>query len=380
MQLLDSEQLEFAFQLHGISLETQARRFYADIWQTIQGAEKTSNASELIAHEKHLRSLCQSYFAQVNDWRIEEEDRFESQPACEISSENMKEATVALPAFEKQFFRYLLCYMELNRALIRARARISHFAKDHNIDAYKDSLAVNHGTGLMLDQAHRDAAILQRKRLHIEQIRRVLQPTDPLMEELGAMLPQIMNVEGDHQLTLLKGALRRREFARAQDIVSKWPTECLRVAGQSIVASMHRNVKTISLGESMVLHSGELSLISATLNSDEAKAHAFLVKYNVPYMVFQYKALLHLGYLLGRVGSIEGLIIQHAKLASMSVRPHIDPDYAKNQQQALLLPVRSLFKTGFGSLGQIFGDMERTLAVLDKYISQTQKYMAMRGL
>ena len=35
MQLLDSEQLEYAFRLHNIPQDVQARQFYADLWMAI---------------------------------------------------------------------------------------------------------------------------------------------------------------------------------------------------------------------------------------------------------------------------------------------------------------------------------------------------------
>jgi hypothetical protein len=374
LQLLDSEQLEFAFQLHGITLEAQARRFYSDVWQTIQDAEKSSDASGITAHERHLRHLCQSYFALVKDWRIEEEERHELSVACASSRDNARESLGILPLFEKQFFRYALCYMELNRALIRARVKISHFAKDHNIEEYGKGMEVNHGTGVMLSRAHREAAELKAKRQRLDGMKALLQPTDPLMEELGAELPRLFHSEGDRQLTLFKGALRRCEFERADSIVGTWKNDHLRATGRLIVAAIRLHAPQLKVHEGIVLHSGELSLPSSILKGDENKVHDFLEKHNVPYMVFQYRALLHLGYLLGRIGSIEGLIIQHAKLASLSARPQADPDYAKTQQQAVLLPARALIERSFPTLGAIFNDMETTLGVLEKLISQTRDY------
>ena len=376
MQLLDSEQLEFAFQLHGITLEAQARRFYSDIWQTIQDAEKTGDNAGLAAHERHLRHLCQSYFALVKDWRLEQEDRYESDEACTTSRDNAREASGILPLFEKQFFRYALCYMELNRALIRVRVKIAHLAKGHNIEEYGKGMNVNHGTGVLLSRAHREAAALYAKRQHLDAMKDLLRATDPLMEELGALLPRMMNSEGDHQLTLFKGALRRCEFDRADNIAGAWRDEHLRATGRIVAAAIRHNAKELSVHEGIVLHSGELTLPSSILKGDETKVQDFLEKHNVPYMVFQYRGLLHLGYLLGRIGSIEGLIIHHAKLASLSVRPQADTDYAKTQQQAVLLPTRMLMERSFPTLGAIFNEMETTLTVLGNLISQTREYAA----
>lgn len=376
MQLLDSEQLEFAFRLHGITLEAQARRFYGDLWQIIQDAEKTTEASELRAYERQLRELCHNYFAVVRDWRQEQEEAGEHLNACSVSRDNAREASNALPLFEKQFFRYVLCYMELNRAIIRARVRISYFVHDHKIEDYGKDLDVNHGTGILLARAHRELAGLQQKLSYLERMKTLLRGSDAQIEELGDTLPRLYPVEGDRQLTLFKGALRRSEFAVAEKIVGAWKSESLRAQGRRFVKTIQKNAAHLKIGEGLVLHSGEVSLPLSVLRSDEGKAREFLDKYNVPYMVFQFKALLHLGYLLGRIGSIEALIIQHAKLAAISARLQADANYAKAQQQAVLLPVRTLLESRFSSLGPLFNDMETIQAMLEKLIVQTREYQA----
>lgn len=380
MQLLDSEQLEFAFQLHGITLEAQARQFYMNIWQTIQDAEKASDGAELQAKDRILRHLCQGYFSVVRDWRIEEQDRTENMGSCSISRDNMREAQDALPLFEKQFYRYALCYMELNRALIRTRAKIAHFAKDQTLDMEDKSMAVNHGTGVLLSRAHAEMADLQKKRKKLEDMKILLQDSDPLMEELGAALPGVLGSEGDHQLTLFKGALRRREFSRAEKIVKDWRSDRLRATGAFLVSLFSQKAADLGLQGILVLHSGELTLPSTILRSDEKKVEAFLEKFNVPYMLFQYRVLLNLGYMLGKIGSIEALIIQHAKMASLAVRPQSDADLAYKQQQTVLMPVRTLMETRFRTLGPIFNEMETTLATLERFFSQTRDYMASRTI
>ena len=207
-------------------------------------------------------------------------------------------------------------------------------------------------------------------------MKQLLRPTDPLMEDIGANLPRHMGQEGDHQLTIFKGALRRSEFERAGKIAGAWKNETLRATGRSIVSLIQKNEQGLKVHEGIVLHSGELGLMSSFLKGDENKVHDYLDKHNIPYIVFQYRALLHMGYLLGKVGSIEGLIIQHAKLTSLAARTHGDADYAKAQQQAILLPARVQMETRFSTLPAIFNEMEMTLATLERLVLQTREYSA----
>lgn len=375
MQLLDSEQLEFAFQLHGITLEAQARRLYTDLWQVIKDAERVSDARELQDKAQEIRKLCRAYFALVADWRSEQQDTHSEQ----FDHDLMNDAQAALAPFEKQFVRYALCYMELNRVLIRGRARISFLSKEQLLEeALAKDIDVNTGTGVLLDRAHADMRDLTAKRQRLERMRDLLKSSDALMENLGAVLPNVLGPEGDRQLTLFKGALRRGEFARAQDLARLWRPESLAAAGLQAAAFFAKHSTDLGVQDGLLLHSGELSLPLTIMNSDERKVRSFLDKHNLPYMLFRYRGLIHLGYLLGQIGSIEGLVIQHAKLSSLAVRGQSDPDHARRARQTALLPALKLLDSHFPTLGPIFNEMEITQAALDRLFSQTRNYMADR--
>jgi len=376
LQLLDSEQLEYAFAAHGISREEQARKFYGDLWDYIKRAEKIHDPMELSRCESEMRKSCSRYFSLMGEWCAEEEEKCENDSVCPASRDNAREARTALPIFEKQFVRYALCYLELNRALIQVRGSLAHFAREYDMEDMSKAIQVNNGTGLLLQRAHRERKTIMEKRLRIERVKGLLQHFDPLMEMLGEDLPRMMGHDGDHQLTLFKGAVRKQEFARARSLVSKWSQEWLRQAGNTVIDMAEKYKDELIAQDGLMLHSGELTLIASFLKADEERINHFMAKYNVPYMVFQYQNLLHQGYLLGRVGSIEGLIIQHAKILSLAARPHSDAEQAKQQEQAILVPLRGLLQTKFNTLSAIFDDMETILAILEKLFAQTRDYLA----
>lgn len=373
MQLLDSEQLEMAFHLHGIDRDVVARRFYGDVWAIIQTAEKIRDPKSLGECENELRHLCQQYFAIMRRWREDEQGKHENEPCCASAFDNAREAYAMISVFEKQFFRYTLCYLELNRALIQMRARISHFAKDTNIDG-ADVMHINHGTGAVLWRVHNDRLQIMEKRLRFERVRLLLRQFDPLMEGLGADLPLLMGPEGDRQLTLFKGAVRRKNYDLAHNIVGTWKDSRLKTPAVRVIELAQANETELTALDGLMLHTGELSLIFAFLKSDEAHINKTLEKINIPYMVYQYKNLIHLGYLLGRIGSIEGLIIHHAKLLTLSARPHNDAAYARMQEQAILVPARLLLQERYKTLGPLFNDMETTIAILEKLFALTREY------
>lgn len=376
MQGLDTEQLEYAFQLHGINRDAQARAFYADLWNLIQAAEKIREEDDLSTCQKDLRTLCKNYFAQMALWRSEEEDQHDTRVTCQASRENTREAASLIDPFEKQFFRYALCYLELNRTLIQMRVKISHLAKNVNIDS-ADILEVNHATGPLLSRAHAERMEIMEKRLRLDRVRNILKGLDPLMEQLGDGLPRAYGQnEGDHQITLFKGALRKKNFDAAKSVARGWNKSKLTAAGLRVIELVQTHKEDLKAQDGLMLHTGELSLISSFVKSDETRVNGFLDKFNVPYMVFQYKNLIHQGYLLGRIGSIEGLIIQHAKLLSLASRPHNDPAYAHMQEQTILVPARDQMQGRFKMLGAIFNDMETTVAVLEKIIAVSREYQA----
>lgn len=376
MQLLDSEQLEYAFSVHGISRETQARRFYADLWSLIQRAEKIRTPLELSKAQSEARHLCTAYFDLMHRWQEEEADRIDDMDECALSRDNAREARAMLPSFEKQFVRYALCYLELNRAMIQVRASLADLARDYNPADMSKHLQITHATGALLQRAHRECKVIMEKRLRLERARALLQHFDPLMELLGADLPRLLGHEhGDRELTLFKGALRKKNFAKACEIASLWPQEWLRSTGNTVASMAERHAEELQAQDGLMLHSGELTLIAMFLKADETRINQFMTKYNIPYMVFKYQNLIHQGYLLGRIGSIEALIIQHAKLLSVAVRPQSETEMAKAQEQAVLVPARAL-QGRFKTLGAIFDEMETTLAILEKLFAQTRDYMA----
>ena len=376
MQLLDSEQLEYAFAVHGISREAEARRFYADLWGMIQRAEKIRSPLELSKIEADVRRHCTSYFSLMHLWQEEEADLHDGENECVLSKDNTREARVLLPSFEKHFVRYALCYLELNRALIQVRASIANIARDYDLSDMSKHLKINHATGALLQRAHRERKTIMEKRLRLERAHTLLQHFDPLMELLGEGLPRLMGHDkGDHELTLFKGALRKSHFDGARALISHWPHDWLKETATTVITLAERHAPDLKAQDGLMLHSGELALIGMFLKSDEARINQFMAKYNIPYMVFRYQSLIHQGYLLGRIGSIEGLIIQHAKLLSLAARPQADTDAAKVQEQAVLVPARAL-QGRFKTLTAIFDEMETTLSILEKLITQTREYMA----
>lgn len=377
MLLLDSEQLEFAFQAHGILLESEARNFYTQLWSFIQSGEKIRAGHDLTVLTAALRQECQTYFSGVRQWRVEEESHCEDDIVCDAALDNMREARRLLPRFEKQFFRYLLCYLELNRALIQNRRKLSHFAKNYNIDDHSNLLEVNNATGDLLARVHADRHVLLEKRARLTRVRGLLEQFNAPMEFLGEHLPKIYGAEkGDRELTLFKGALRHLNFTGAEMICRAWENDRLKEHGLQLVLMARTHLSELKTQETLILHTGELSLILEFLKKDEDRLDDFLEKFNVPYMVFQYRNLIRQGYLLGRLGSIEGLIIQHAKLSALAARTHGDNALAHLQTGAILVPARLLLDREFKSLSAIFTEVETTCAILEKLFSQTRDYQS----
>lgn len=378
MRLLDTEQLEYAFRLHDIGHEELARAFYSDLWDLIQQSEKASDGAELSDCGRQLRLLCRDYFAAMRRWYLYEKEGREGADTCRASRDNAREAFAILDPYERQFQRYALCYLELNRALIRTRTKIAHYTHGHTPDA-QSMQGVNHGTGPVIMRAHDERGLLSQKRQRLERMRSILSALDPLMESLSALLPEFFGHEiGDRQVTRFKGALRQARLQDAVAMADQWPTEELRHAGRHAVKVVQENLQELRLREGILLHTDELGLVEASLKEEEARADAFLEKFNVPYMVFQYRGLLHLGYVLGRIGSLEGLIIQHAKLLALAARAHNEPARAKLQEEAILGPARLLLRGKFRTLGTIFDAMETTLEILEKLFASTWAYDAAR--
>jgi hypothetical protein len=162
-------------------------------------------------------------------------------------------------------------------------------------------------------------------------------------------------------------------------LAKAWKKPRLNDVARQVVTLARKYEGELKATDGLMLHTGELTLINMFLHSDEVRINEFMAKYDVPYMVFQLKNLIHQGFLLGSVGSIEGLIIHHAKLLSLAARPQDDADYAKTQEKAVLVPTRVLLQHKFKMLGAIFDDMETTVTILNKQFAQTREFMALHA-
>ena len=377
MRLLDSEQLELAFQLHRIDHDVLARSLYQRIWDQIKRAERADDRSALGACRQEIRNDCSRYFAVMNNWAADEGSNDEAAATPLQAAANSQEASQLLGRFEKQFVRYALCYLDLNRVMVRARRRIVRLAGDTNIDKL-EAPAIDHATGTLLFRLHRERSEIAAKRTRLNEAQAVLRSMDPLLEDLGASLPKRLGPgRGDRELTSFKAAVRHKDFVGASRLATAWSDRRLEAVGAEIIAIASEHSDLLLAQGLLILHSGETRLISSFLDGDEARINARIERLNIPYMVFQFRALLHHALLLGKIGTLESLIILHAKLLGLVARAPVDTAQAHRDLHAILLPARAI-EERFRTLASIFAATEAAEAILEKLFVETERYQSVR--
>ena len=368
MRLLDSESLEAAMQNSGVDLDLDARDFYTDIWNLIKASERLAHDTDVLDAERNLRDLCHRYFEKSGTWLAEEDKRNLHRPACPEARILAMEAQGIHKEFEKKFYRYLLCYLYLNRALVISRAKMKAVAEDSEELVRAEGKQTSDSTGFLLKRALKEKRKILEKRHRLIKAQNILEEIKTHFEFLESNLMHVLGrLKADRHLTVFTASLRQGDFRQAETATGFWRSRQhprVQESGQKVIKLLQENQQELAVHGGYVLDPSELRLIFSLSMAEEQRVDQFIDKYALPHMAHKLKSLLTLGYRLGKIGSIEGLLGLHAKLISGIARPSEDVSHAKRYEEDVLGKVQFLLQSGFNDLPKIFDEMEVTFDFL----------------
>lgn len=383
MRLLDTESLTCALQNSGISIDREAESFYSDLWSLIKSAENITDDTGMAAVEKELRQLCRSYFRNAGRWVRDMRAQQGEANSCALGRRLQGEAEILRPAFEKRLRRYVLCYMHLNRALVRARRDMKGIIRDddneHSVPA---GLEISDSTGLLLARAWHQKKELTAKRERLLRAQSTLGDMDSRFSALQKSLQRAMGRRGGEKAyTAFHGALRKGDEGKVRACLDSWRQIAAAAAasGWDIFHVVQKHASDLAVYDGYILDTSEIKLIFSFLADDEERVDRFLDKYNLAYMAYKFKHLLQLGYRLGQIGSLEGLLVLHARTIGGIAHPLSDIAQARRYESDILSKVIYLVRNGFSDLPHIFDDMEVTAQQLRVLCDQTRTGWALRG-
>lgn len=369
MRLLDTESLQSAIVHSGITLDLDIHDFYGDLWRLIKTAETVERDADMIALEKELRAVFREYYRQTGRWLFEQEIQFadkETDPAWRYQA--MKARDQLLP-YQKQLQRYVLCYMHINRTLIRSRLEIEKIGKLYPLEESHSRLKVNEATGMLVSRAFRQKKAMMDKRERLTALSHVLHQIEAaftaLREDLYMVLPA-HSVERAY--VAFRAALRQEQFTEARRIADEWQEKrlILNPSGQKIVAMnadriihlLTTHAEGLRVQDGLMMEPSDIRLLFSFLKADEARVDKFLRKYMLPFMTHKLKQLLAVAYRLGRIGSLEGLLVMHARLLGGLARPMDDMAHIKRYEEEVVGRAAFLVRSGFPDLSLIFHEAE----------------------
>lgn len=369
MRLLDTESLQSAIMHSGITLDLDIHDFYGDLWRLIKTAETVARDPDMHALEKELRTVFGEYYRQTGRWLFEQEIAFadkETDPAWRYQA--MKARDTLIP-FQKQLQRYVLCYMHLNRALVRSREEIENIAKLYPLEETHARLKITDATGMLVARAFRQKKTMMDKRERLTALSNVLHQLEGAFSTLRADLYMILPAHAvERAYVAFRAALRQEKFADARRIADEWQDKRLilnpsgqKIVGMSadkIIALMTAHADGLRVQDGLMMEPSDIALLFSFLKADEARVDKFLRKYMLPYMTYKLKQLLAIAYRLGRIGSLEGLLVLHARLLGGLARPMDDIAYIKRYEEEVAGRAAFLVRSGFPDLAHIFNEAE----------------------
>lgn len=370
MRLLDTESLETAIMQSGITINLDVHDFYGAVWKLIKTAEITDDDAAMAALEKDMRRLFRDYYSQTESFLIDQELETADQDTLpEWRAASLKGRDL-LRGFEKQLQRYAICYMHLSRALAQSRKEVEQIARLYPREEHKQKLRITDVTGMLVARAFRQKKQMLERRERLIALRNVLENLQNrfalLREDLYGVLPG-PNVERAY--IAFRAELRQGNFAGARAMVDQW-TSMQHMLGGSRYKIVRNNAGTIvdllekneglRVQNSYALEQSEIGLLFSFLDADENRVDTFLRKYMLPFLVFKLRTLLTMAYRLGRIGSLEGLFVLHARLVGGIANPMGDIAQVKRYEEDVAGRAAFLMKNGFPDLSHIFNESEVT--------------------
>lgn len=369
MRLLDTESLQSAITHSGITLDLDIHDFYGGLWQLIKKAETVVRDADMHDLEKELRVLFREYYRQTGHWLFEQEMRHADKitdPAWRYQA--MKARDTLIP-FQKQLQRYVLCYMHLNRALVRSRMEMDNIAKLYPLEETLTRLKITDATGMLVARAFRQKKEMMDKRARLMALSHILTQLQAdftaLRDDLYMILPADIV---ERAYVAFRAALRQGQWDDARRIAAQWQDQnnILNPTGRKIVAISTDKIITLMTthADNLNVHDGymmapsDITLLFSFLTADEARVDKFLRKYLLPFMTYKVKQLLAIAYRLGRIGSLEGLLVLHARLLGGLARPMDDIAQIKRYEEDVAGRGAFLVRSGFPDLAHIFNESE----------------------
>lgn len=369
MRLLDTESLHSAIVHSGITIDLDVHDFYGDLWRLIKRAEEIEKDSDMQPLEKELRACFREYYRQTGAWLFEKDLALSdtvTDPAWRFQAMKARDQLIAL---QKQMQRYVLCYMHLNRALVRARAEIDVIAKLYPHEQPNRAIQITDVTGMLVARAFRQKKEMMDKRTRLTALSGVLDELQDRFANLRNDLFMLLPAETvERSYVAFRAALRQGQFDEAHAMVYEWSRQ-----GGMLSASAHKaiipNAQTIvdritahadglKVQDGYTLEKSDIALLFSFLKADEARVDSFLRKYMLPLLGYKLKQLLGVAYRLGRIGSLEGLLVMHARLLGGLARPMDDIAQIKRYEEEVVTKTAYMIRHGFPDLPHIFNECE----------------------
>jgi len=384
---LQTESLESAFQKHGISIDVEARHFYNDVWALIKLAEDIRDDSDMLALDKRLRQMCQRYFAEMRRWTDQTKAKYPKTKWCKEGRQCQREAADLMEDFEKLFHKYMLFYMHLNRHILNCRKGLKKISADFEAHKFIKTEDLQDTAGHLINRAYKEKKRLIQKRERLVHVQSVLSEMDGLFDNIRQALISILgHREADQAYTSFRAALRKGDFKRAEAAMERWSSRKRPIGasreyrrammtvqhdGTKIICLIKNNLKDLEVKDGYILNLSEINLIFSFMMSDEERVNRFLEKYNYPFMILKFRQLLKLAYKLGQMGSIETMLVLHAKLATGQAHPIETAAQAQKYDQEILQKTGYLTRKTLPEMPGLFDSMEMTAEQIHLMIRET---------
>ena len=350
---------------------------FLTMWDIIKQAEKVVDDDDMLHYHMLIKKQHKDYVRAINSWLAKKQPVVLMQPLLAEDRAAKEKALSLKGKYEEGLCRYFLCYMYLNRLLVKARIDINATLKVLPPSRLDKSIRLGDNMSFLLTRAYREKCELNEKRQALKGMRSWVNKLEPALHEMEEYAKDYFpRTEAQRFSTRIRGYLRLKSFKNARQLAEVYLNEhkpkmmCLTSSKvrQKIVESldkvitiMEQNLPHLNDHTNLVLDTRELRLKRSFVRSSEVRVEKFISKYGAPFLGYKYKLLLKQAYRLAQIGTFEKLFYCYDKLLKGLIQAQNSEADVQTYEAEVLKPASYTIKAGISNIPDIFDQMEATM-------------------
>lgn len=354
-------------------------------------ALEISDQKDMIALERELRTHFKNYMdtiqAHTQAFEDSEDKSLKRGAGGKLRREIDEEIKRLRPLFENFMHRYALTSMHVDRAIGRVRGDVQGLLKEMSYKTGRPDQKIDDPTLMLVKRSYEQKNKIYDKKEKILSKQDVLMQLDEHFAQLSKSLhPVIGFFTSRTHLSRFKGALRHKNFSRAQEIYAYWASfkslfglgqrsiDKTKYHARAILDLIENNQEALESGDTITLASNELNLLLVIMQEEEKHIARFLDKYALAAVLRCYRNLLKVRFRMSKMKRLQELVELYTQLLVLQYTPALEEIDIQRARAYVLLPITASLVQDMPALPDLFNKLDVAIEPLEFHVSMAKRY------